>query len=71
VATRPEKIAKSFGKVVGFTRFGTGGAEVQILSPRPLHASIGFTETARYEDDGLVNFGMVSVGEAEVILNMH
>jgi hypothetical protein len=40
---------------------------------RALHwyASIGFTETARYEDDGLVNFGMVSFGKAELMLNMH
>jgi hypothetical protein len=35
------------------------------------YVSIGFTETARFEDDGLVNFGMVSFGQAEVMLNMH
>ena len=35
------------------------------------YVSIGFTELARYEDDGLVNFGMVSFGKAEVMLNMH
>ena len=35
------------------------------------YASIGFTETARFEDDGFVNFGMVSFGKAEVMLNMH
>jgi ankyrin repeat protein/uncharacterized glyoxalase superfamily protein PhnB len=35
------------------------------------YTSIGFTETARFEDDGLVNFGMVSFGKAEVMLNMH
>ena len=35
------------------------------------YASIGFTEVARYDDDGLVNFGMLSFGNAELMLNMH
>jgi len=35
------------------------------------YVSIGFTELARYEDDGVVNFGMVSFGKAELMLNMH
>lgn len=35
------------------------------------YTSIGFKELARYEDDGLVNFGMVSFGKAELMLNMH
>ena len=35
------------------------------------YVSIGFRELARYEDDGLVNFGIVSFGKAEVMLNMH
>ena len=35
------------------------------------YASIGFKEVARYEDDGLVNFGVVSFGKAELMLNMH
>jgi ankyrin repeat protein len=35
------------------------------------YASIGFKEIARYADDGLVNFGMVSLGKAELMLNMH
>jgi catechol 2,3-dioxygenase-like lactoylglutathione lyase family enzyme len=34
------------------------------------YVSIGFTELARYEDDGLVNFGVVSFGKAELMLNM-
>jgi uncharacterized glyoxalase superfamily protein PhnB len=32
------------------------------------YASIGFKELRRYEDDGLVNFGMVSFGKAELML---
>jgi len=35
------------------------------------YTSIGFREIARYADDGYVNFGMVSFGEAELMLNMH
>ncbi len=35
------------------------------------YTSVGFTEVARYGDDGLVNFGMVSLGNAELMLNMH
>jgi uncharacterized glyoxalase superfamily protein PhnB len=35
------------------------------------YASIGFKEIARYSDDGLVNFAMVSLGKAELMLNMH
>lgn len=34
------------------------------------YTSIGFTEIARYDDEGLVNFGMVSLGQAELMLNM-
>jgi ankyrin repeat protein len=35
------------------------------------YASIGFNEITRYEDNGSVNFGMVSFGKAELMLNMH
>jgi len=35
------------------------------------YVSIGFTEETRYEDDGQVNFGMVSFGGAEIMFNMH
>jgi len=35
------------------------------------YTSIGFKEIARYADDGLVNFGMVAYGKAELMLNMH
>lgn len=35
------------------------------------YSSIGFKEINRYEDDGVVNFGMVSFGGAELMLNMH
>jgi catechol 2,3-dioxygenase-like lactoylglutathione lyase family enzyme len=35
------------------------------------YTALGFTETARYEDDGVVNFGMVAFGRAEIMLNLH
>lgn len=35
------------------------------------YVSIGFKEIARYGDNGMVNFGMVSFGNAEIMLNMH
>lgn len=35
------------------------------------YVSIGFHEINRYEDDGVVNFGMVSFGGAELMLNVH
>ena len=35
------------------------------------YASIGFKEISRFEDDGVVNFGMVAFGSAELMLNMH
>lgn len=35
------------------------------------YTSIGFKEVARYDDDGVVNFGMVALGKAELMLNMY
>ena len=35
------------------------------------YVSIGFKELTRFDDDGLVNFGMVAFGNAELMLNMH
>jgi ankyrin repeat protein/uncharacterized glyoxalase superfamily protein PhnB len=35
------------------------------------YTSIGFQEVGRYASDGVVNFGMVSFGNAEIMLNMH
>ena len=34
------------------------------------YASIGFKELGRYEEDGRVNWGMLSFGKAELMLNM-
>jgi catechol 2,3-dioxygenase-like lactoylglutathione lyase family enzyme len=35
------------------------------------YTSIGFTELGRYEDGGVVNWGMLSFGNAEIMLGMH
>jgi ankyrin repeat protein len=35
------------------------------------YVSIGFTESGRYADGGVVNWGMVKYGGAEIMLNMH
>jgi uncharacterized glyoxalase superfamily protein PhnB len=35
------------------------------------YVSVGFKEIARFGDDGFVNFGIVALGQAEIMLNMH
>ena len=35
------------------------------------YLSIGFKELARYGEDGVLNFAMVSFGRAELMINMH
>jgi uncharacterized glyoxalase superfamily protein PhnB len=35
------------------------------------YVSMGFKELNRFEDDGIVNFGMVAFGNAELMLNIH
>jgi ankyrin repeat protein len=35
------------------------------------YLSVGFREVSRYEDNGLVNFAMVALGKAELMLTMH
>ena len=35
------------------------------------YVSIGFTELSRFDDQGLVNFGMVAYGNAELMLNVN
>jgi ankyrin repeat protein len=35
------------------------------------YTSIGFTEVARYADSGVVNFGMLAFGDAQLMLNIH
>ena len=35
------------------------------------YTSIGFTEVGRYADDGVVNWGMVALGKAQVMFNLY
>jgi ankyrin repeat protein len=35
------------------------------------YVSLGFVEVARYGDDGLINFGKVRLGKAEILINMN
>jgi hypothetical protein len=35
------------------------------------YSSIGFKEVARNQDDGVVNWGLVSLGKADLMLSMH
>lgn len=42
-----------------------------VASALDWYISIGFREIARYADDGVVNFGMVAFGDAELMLNLH
>jgi ankyrin repeat protein/uncharacterized glyoxalase superfamily protein PhnB len=35
------------------------------------YVSVGFKEIARFSDDDIVNFGIVALGQAEIMLNMH
>ena len=75
---RPPKMtaASSFqadmSKLAGSVRKGVPMIYVpDVARALEWYVSIGFTELTRYEDDGLVNFGMVSFGNAELMLNMH
>jgi ankyrin repeat protein len=35
------------------------------------YVSIGFKEVARFGDEGKINFGIISFGKAEIMINMH
>jgi ankyrin repeat protein/uncharacterized glyoxalase superfamily protein PhnB len=70
--TAPSTFAANMAKLANSVSKGVPMIYVPDVS-RALewYTSIGFKELARYEDDGLVNFGMVSFGKAELMLNMH
>lgn len=42
-----------------------------VASALDWYVSVGFKEIARFSDDGIVNFGIVAFGQAEIMLNMH
>ena len=68
----PSSFKKSIGEMAQSVKKGVPMIYVpDVARALDWYASIGFTEISRYEDDGLVNFGMVSFGKAELMLNMH
>jgi catechol 2,3-dioxygenase-like lactoylglutathione lyase family enzyme len=42
-----------------------------VASTLDWYTSIGFKEVQRFSDDGIVNFGILSFGKAEIMVNMH
>src|SRR5262245_58045397 len=65
VRSKMSKLAASTGKCVAMIYVPDVAAALD------WYLSIGFKETARFTDDGIVNFGIVSFGKAEIMLNMH
>jgi ankyrin repeat protein len=65
VRTRMNRLASSVRKVVPMIYVPDVGATLD------WYVSIGFKELARFGDDGKANFGMVSFGGAEIMINMH
>lgn len=59
------KLARSVRKVVPMITVPDVAAALD------WYTSIGFTEIARYADNGEVNFGMLTFGDAQLMLNMH
>ncbi|HEY3054833.1 MAG TPA: ankyrin repeat domain-containing protein [Thermoanaerobaculia bacterium] len=59
------KLAKRTKKIV------PGISVPDIAATLEWYTSIGFKELGRFEDDGIVNWGMLSFGEAELMLGMH
>lgn len=57
------KLAASVGKVVPMIYVP------DVAAALAWYGSIGFKEIARFADDGIVNFGMVSFGKAEIMIN--
>ncbi|MFL5595021.1 MAG: ankyrin repeat domain-containing protein, partial [Gemmatimonadaceae bacterium] len=76
-ARQPSPIAASeyksrIAKAAGSTRKGAPMINVpDVAAALDWYTSIGFTEVGRYADDGVVNWGMVSFGNAELMLSMH
>jgi catechol 2,3-dioxygenase-like lactoylglutathione lyase family enzyme len=68
----PADLAAAMRMLAGSVRKGVPMIYVpDVARALDWYSSIGFTELARYGDDGLVNFRMVAFGKAELMLNMH
>ena len=70
--TSPSSVKAGMAKLGGSVKKGVPMIYVpDVARALDWYTSIGFKELARYGDDGLVNFGIVSFGGAELMLNMH
>ena len=68
----PAEIRERLARLARSTRKGVPMIGVpDIGAALRWYASIGFTEVTRNEDGGLVNFGMVAFGRAEVMFGIH
>ncbi|HMF75146.1 MAG TPA: ankyrin repeat domain-containing protein [Bryobacteraceae bacterium] len=66
----PSSFGASMVSIAGSIKKGVPMINVpDIARTLDWYASIGFKEIARYEDGGLANFGMLSFGKAELMLN--
>lgn len=71
-AIAPSSFTASMAKLAGSIEKGVPMLHApDVTRTLEWYTSIGFKEIARYEDDGVVNFGMVSFGKAELMLNMY
>jgi ankyrin repeat protein len=66
----PSSFRASMAKLASSIKKGVPMIDVpDIAAALDWYTSIGFTELGRYEEDGLVNFGMVSFGNAELMFS--
>jgi len=71
VPPRPD-FAASVAAMGGYIRKGVTSLNVpDIAATLAWYTSIGFKELGRYEDGGVVNWGMVSFGTVEIMLGMN
>ena len=62
---------EGMAKMAGSVRHGISMIKVpDVARTLAWYTSIGFKEIARYGDDGMVNWGMVSFGKAEIMLSL-
>jgi len=69
--TAPSNLRSDMAGIAGSIKKCVAAINVpDVAATLAWYTAIGFTELGRYEDDGIVNFGIVSFGNAELMLNM-
>lgn len=67
----PSSFSASMARMASSIKKGVPSISVpDIAATLDWYTSIGFTELGRYEDEGVVNWGMLSFGSAELMLGM-